>query len=93
MAEATAQPGEGGAKAAEQALREYLEGANDRNQEIDRTTPLFRDSDGKLFFMLPGNQVRYLQLSMLQTLRPSPANNGPVLCQATCGVQATGGCK
>ena len=48
----------GGLEAADQALRSYLAGSNDRQQVIDRTTPLFRDSGGKASYMLPGNQVR-----------------------------------
>lgn len=50
---------EGGLEAADQALRSYLAGSNDRQQVIDRTTPLFRDSGGKASYMLPGNQVLY----------------------------------
>ena len=54
--------GEGGLEAADQALRRYLAGSNDRKQVIDRTTPLFRDSAGKGSYMLPGNKVRHTSL-------------------------------
>ncbi|CAL8463772.1 g3306 [Coccomyxa elongata] len=39
---------------AEEMLRDFFRGENAREQYISRTTPLFRDSNGKLFFMLPG---------------------------------------
>jgi len=56
-AEAASDPGEGGVVTADSLLREYLSGDNDRQLAIDRTTPLFRDNSGKVFYMLPGNQV------------------------------------
>ena len=58
VVEAHAEPGEGGVETAEALLREYLEGSNDRKLAIDLTTPLFRDSDDNVSYMLPGNQVR-----------------------------------
>ena len=60
MAEITLE--EGGLEAADEALRRYLAGNNDRKQVIDRTTPLLRDSAGKASYMLPGNQVRHTSL-------------------------------
>ncbi len=65
VAEAHAEPGEGGAETAEALLRDYLEGNNDRKLAIDRTTPLFRDSnDNNLTYMLPGNQLHAAQCSI-----------------------------
>lgn len=42
---------------AEETLREYFRGENAEDKFISRTTPLFKDSNGKLFFMLPGYVV------------------------------------
>ena len=58
VVEAHAEPNEGGVATAEALLREYLEGGNDRKLAIDRTTPLFRDSNDNVSYMLLGNQVR-----------------------------------
>ena len=57
IAEVAAEAGEGGQETAESLLQEYLAGSNDRKLAIDRTTPMFRDSSGKVSCMLPGNQV------------------------------------
>ena len=65
VAEADAEPGEAGIETAERLLQEYLAGSNDRQQPIDLTTPVFRDSACKVFCMLPGNQVR--RASLLHT--------------------------
>lgn len=42
---------------AEALLRAYLGGANERRQRLDLTTPLWRNSEGAVFFALPGLQV------------------------------------
>ena len=42
---------------AEALLRAYLDGANARRQRLDLTTPLWRDADGTVSFMLPRFQV------------------------------------
>lgn len=42
---------------AEDTLREYLQGQNSTKESISRTTPLFREQLGNIFFMLPGYQV------------------------------------
>ena len=42
---------------AETRLRAYLGGANERRERLDVTTPLWRNSDGAVFFALPGLQV------------------------------------
>ena len=42
---------------AETRLRAYLGGANERRQRLDVTTPLWRNSEGAVFFALPGLQA------------------------------------
>ena len=42
---------------AETRLRAYLGGANERRERLDVTTPLWHNSEGAVFFALPGLQV------------------------------------
>lgn len=61
--------GDGGEEAAEHLLEEYLGGSNDRKLSIDRTTPVFQDSAGKVYCMLPGNQVGHEGLHPMAVAR------------------------